>query len=307
MTDVFEEIVRLRAAGERGAVATVISTRGSTPGKETMRLLVREDGSFLGSVGGGCVEAEVVDVALEVLASETPRRVSFRLTESATGATGLLCGGEVEVFVEPITAPGVVLFGAGHISRDLCEIAVRAGFRVTVVDDRASFANAERFPGAASVVARASFEECFRALRVTPSTACVVLTRGHAMDLECTDFALHTPAGYVGLVGSRVKVRAILARLRDAGRLEGVDLSRFHSPIGLDLGGGTHGEIAVAIAAELVAHRRRSLDGLRSKRLAPEEMAVLARRGVRGAEGLDGPAARAEPVNEGPRAPLTPR
>jgi xanthine dehydrogenase accessory factor len=306
MTDVFEEIVRLRASGERGALATVISTRGSTPGKETMRLLVREDGTFVGSVGGGCVEAEVVDAALDVLETDTPRRIAFRLTEAATGASGLLCGGEIEVFLEPVTAPGVVLFGAGHISRDLCEVAVRAGFRVTVVDDRSSFANAERFPSACTVVARDTFEEAFRELRVTPSTACVVLTRGHSMDLECTDYALHTPASYVGLVGSQVKVRAVLSRLRDAGRLDGVDLSRFHAPIGLDLGGGTHGEIAVAVVAELIAHRRRSLEGLRTKRLTPEEMASIASRASRLSRTAD-VSPRADPVNEGPRAPLTPR
>jgi xanthine dehydrogenase accessory factor len=283
MMDVFEEIVRMRAAGERGALATVISTRGSTPGKETMRLLVRESGTFTGSVGGGCVEAEVVDAAREVIESEVPRRLVFRLTEAETGSSGLLCGGEVEVFVEPITLPGLVLFGAGHVSKDLCELAAVAGFRVTVVDDRATFANAERFPRAAEVVARDTFEECFRALRITPSTSCVVVTRGHSMDLECTEFALRSRASYVGLIGSKVKVRAILARLRDAGRLDGVDLARFFAPIGLDLGGDTHGEIAVAIVAELVARRRGRLEGLRAKRLPPSEMSAIAARRPRAA------------------------
>ena len=278
MLDIFDEIARMRARGERGALATVISTRGSTPGRETMRLLVRESGSFVGTVGGGCVEAEVVDEALEVLAEETPRRVTFRLTESATGSHGLLCGGELEVFIEPITAPSLVLFGAGHVSRDLCEIATRAGFRTTVVDDRDTFASVERFPGAARVVCRDSFARAFEDLAPGASTYCVVVTRGHSMDLECTDYALHTPAPYVGLIGSQVKVKAVLARLRDAGRLEGVDLGRLHAPIGLDLGGGTHGEIAVAVVAELIAHRRRHLDGLRTKRIPVEAMQKVALR-----------------------------
>ena len=276
--DIFEEIVRLRAAGERAALATVISTKGSTPGKETMRLLVKESGEFLGTVGGGCVEAEVVDAAREVLESEIPRRVAFRLTESETGATGLMCGGEIEVFIEPLAVPALVLFGAGHVSKDLCDVAALAGFRVTVLDDRSSFAKAERFPRARSVIARDSFEVCFKALKITPSTACVVVTRGHSFDLECTEHALRSPAGYVGLIGSKVKVRAILGRLRDAGRLEGVDLSRFHAPIGLDLGGGTHGEIAVAVVAELVAWRRRRLEGLRAKRIPAADMQALVSR-----------------------------
>jgi xanthine dehydrogenase accessory factor len=243
-----------------------------------MRLLVRESGSFLGTVGGGCVEAEVVDAALQVLEDETPRRVRYRLTESATGSSGLLCGGEIEVFIEPITMPALVLFGAGHVSRDLCEVASRAGFGVTVVDDRPSFASAERFPAARSVLARATFEACFAELRVRKSTYCVVVTRGHAMDLECTDWALHTEAPYVGLIGSQVKVKAVLARLRDSGRLVGVDLGRLHAPIGLDLGGETHGEIAVAVVAELIACRRGRLEGLRSKGLGAEALHAVADR-----------------------------
>lgn len=272
MDDVFEAIVRLRSRGERGALATVISTRGSTPGKETMRLLVASSGRTTGTVGGGCVEADVVDAALEVIEEEVPRRVTFRLTESETGQSGLMCGGEIEVFIEPITLPSLVLFGAGHISRDLAEVAGRAGFRVTVVDDREAFANVERFPTAKRVIARDDFPACFEELQVTGSTYCVVVTRGHAMDLECTEFALRTSAPYVGLIGSKVKVRAILGRLSRSGRLDDVDLGRLHAPIGIDLGGGTHGEIAVAIVAELIAHRRRSLAGLRTKRLAAEEM-----------------------------------
>ena len=268
----------MRAAGEPAALATVIGTRGSTPGKETMRVLVRADGSFLGTVGGGCVEADVVDAALEVLASDLPKRMTFRLTENATGEHGLMCGGELEVFIEPLTAPQVVLFGAGHISKDLCTIATRAGFRVTVVDDRAAFANTERFPEAVRVVAADTFAACFEALSIPPSAYCVVVTRGHAMDLECTDYALHTPARYVGLIGSRVKVRNIVRRLAGTGRLDGVELERLHAPIGIDLGGGTHGEIAVSIVAELIAQRRAHLEGLRTKRISAQEMRAVAGR-----------------------------
>jgi xanthine dehydrogenase accessory factor len=280
MIDVFQEIAEMRARGERGALATVVSTTGSTPGKETMRLLVRESGSVSGSVGGGCVEADVVAAAREVMDDERPRRLVFRLTEEATGQTGLLCGGEIEVFVEPITAPHVVLFGAGHVSRSLCSIAADAGFRVTVADDRSSFVTPERFPLAHRLVCGESFDEVFRELRVPSTAACVVVTRGHAMDQACLDFALHTPAAYVGLIGSKVKVRGILARLRDAGRLDGVDLSRLYAPIGVDIGSATHGEIAVSIVAELIAHRRRRLEGLSLMRVPRADMEkIAARRG----------------------------
>ncbi|MFM8980730.1 MAG: XdhC family protein [Planctomycetia bacterium] len=276
--DIFDAVARLRAHGGRGVLATVVGTRGSTPGREAMRLLLHEDGTFLGSVGGGCVEAEVVAEAQQVLAHDRPRRRTFRLTERETGDEGLACGGELDVFFEPVTAPALVLFGAGHVSRDLAEMAARAGFRVTVVDDREAFANAERFPSAARIVARESFEQAFDGLQVTSATSCVVVTRGHAMDLACLDYALHTPAPYVGLIGSQRKIGAILARLGSEGRLAGVDLARLHAPIGLDVGAVTHGEIAVAVVAELVAFRRRVLGGLRAKRIAPDVLARLASR-----------------------------
>lgn len=280
--DIFDAVARLRAHGGRGVLATVVGTRGSTPGREAMRLLLHEDGTFLGSVGGGCVEAEVVAEAHAVLAHDRPRRRTFRLTERETGDEGLACGGELDVFFEPVTAPALVLFGAGHVSRDLAEIAARAGFRVTVVDDREQFANAGRFPSAARIVARESFQQAFADLQVTPATCCVVVTRGHAMDLACLDYALHTPAPYVGLIGSQRKIGAILARLGGEGRLAGVDLARLHAPIGLDVGAVTHGEIAVAVAAELVAFRRHVLGGLRAKRLDPALLERLAARGTPG-------------------------
>lgn len=278
MIDIFEEIAEMRARGERGALCTVVSTTGSTPGKETMRLLVRESGSFSGSVGGGCVEADVVAAAREVIETETPRKLEFRLTEEATGSTGLLCGGLLEVFIEPISAPHLLLYGAGHVSRSVCAMAADAGFRVTVVDDRAAFPTEERFPAAHRLVVKPTFEDIFRDLVVPAGAFCVVVTRGHSMDQACLDHALHTKAGYVGLIGSKVKVRGILARLRDDGRLQGVDLTRLHAPIGLDLGGATHGEIAVSIVSELIAVRRHRAERHAPMRLAPEEVARIVAR-----------------------------
>ena len=132
--DIFEEIVRLRAEGIPAALATIVGTRGSTPGRATMRLLVLADGTFLGTVGGGCLEAEVYDAALQVLADEKPQSLQFRLTEKDSPDSGLMCGGEVTIFVEPITTPVLWIFGGGHVSKAR-QVAAHER-RTTVVDDR---------------------------------------------------------------------------------------------------------------------------------------------------------------------------
>ena len=175
--DIFEEVVRLRREGIPAALATIVGTRGSTPGRTTMRLLVLADGTFLGTVGGGCLEAEVYDTALLVLADDQPRSLTFRLTEQDSPDSGLMCGGEVTIFVEPITTPALWIFGGGHVSKALCQVAALAGFRTTVVDDRAGFSNAERFPEAGATVTQA-FPEAVAAMpasrRCFHSSACLV-------------------------------------------------------------------------------------------------------------------------------------
>src|SRR5918993_2955290 len=135
--DLFEEIVRLRAQGRKCALATIVQVRGSIPSYETAKLLVRDDGSILGTVGGGCVEAEVWTAAREVMDTGEPRQLHFALNQDAAYDNGLICGGQLDVFIEPVEPqPATVIFGAGHISKSLAQVASLAGFRTTVVDDR---------------------------------------------------------------------------------------------------------------------------------------------------------------------------
>src|SRR5215471_19482354 len=150
--DLFEEIVRMRKAGQRGALATIVHTNGSIPSFESSRMLVREDGSIAGTIGGGCVEADVWAAAKEVLARETPRKMVFHLNNEASYDNGLICGGTLEIFVEPILPqPVAYVFGGGHVSMAMAKVASAAGFGVGVVDDREAFANRERFPMAQEV------------------------------------------------------------------------------------------------------------------------------------------------------------
>src|SRR3954453_10010832 len=150
--DVFEELVRLRRLGQKCAVATIVEVRGSIPSYETAKILVREDGSMIGTIGGGCVEAEVWNAAREVIETEKPKHLTFNLGQDAAYDSGLICGGQLDVFVEVVVPqPQAFIFGAGHISKSLSKVATIAGFSTVVVDNRESFANRERFPEAETI------------------------------------------------------------------------------------------------------------------------------------------------------------
>lgn len=254
MADLFDLIADLRRRGEPAALATIVKVKGSSPGKESMKMLVRADGTFTGSVGGGCMEAEVYAAAREVMATERPVLLDFTLTEEHMGEGGLLCGGRVEVFVEPVTVPVLVLCGGGHVSLAVAKIADMAGFRVVVVDDRESFSNAERFPMAAECVV-GEWAEALESIDAGENTYVVIVTRGHRMDGACLGWALGTDARYVGMIGSSRKIRAIYDDLREQG-IDEAELERVNAPIGIDIGALTSEEIAVAIVAEMIAVRR---------------------------------------------------
>src|SRR5438128_10105280 len=152
--DIYEEIVKLRHEGRRGAVATIVNVRGSIPSFETAKMLVRDDGSIVGTIGGGCVEAEVWQAAREVMESEKPRTVTFNLNQNPKYDTGLVCGGTLDIFIEPVLPPALLyIFGAGHVSVNVYQVAKHAGFDVTVVDVRDAYVNRERLPVARVVVA----------------------------------------------------------------------------------------------------------------------------------------------------------
>src|SRR3974390_1379248 len=162
--DVYEELVRLRNLGQKCAIATIVDVRGSIPSYESAKLLVREDGSMIGTIGGGCVEAEVWNAAREVIETEKPRRLAFNLGQDAAYDHGLICGGQLGVFVDPVLpVPYAYIFGAGHISKSLSKVANLAGFASVVIDNRESFANRERFPEADEVHA-AAYEDGFPSL-----------------------------------------------------------------------------------------------------------------------------------------------
>jgi xanthine dehydrogenase accessory factor len=258
--DIYEQIVELRRAGRRGAVATIVNVRGSIPSFRTAKMLVRDDGSIFGTIGGGCVEADVWQAAREVMESEKPRTLTFDLNQDPKYDTGLVCGGTLEVFVEPILPPALLyIFGAGHVAVHLCQAAANAGFDVIVADDRTSYATKERFP-AARETHGLDFDEATKKFDPNESDYIVIVTRGHRDDMRVLRWAVQTSARYVGMIGSKRKVIEIFKTLQQEGIPEHL-FDRVHAPIGLDIGAITPEEIAVAITAELIAVRRQAKVG----------------------------------------------
>ena len=253
--DVYEELVRLRRLGHKCALATIVQARGSIPSYESAKLLVREDGSMIGTIGGGCVEAEVWNAAREVMETEQPKHLSFNLGQDAAYDNGLICGGQLDVFVEPVLpVPGAFIFGAGHISKSISKIANLAGFSTTIIDNREAFANRERFPEAGEIYAE-EYEEVFAKLPVNETSYVVIVTRGHRDDMRVLRWAVSTNARYIAMIGSKRKVISVIKELEKEG-IPAHSFERVFAPMGLDIGAVSPEEIAVSVVAEMIAVRR---------------------------------------------------
>jgi xanthine dehydrogenase accessory factor len=261
--DIYEEVVRLRRLGQKCALATIVQVNGSIPSYESAKLLVREDGSMLGTIGGGCVEAEVWNVARDVMQSERPRHMNFSLGQDAAYDNGLICGGQLSVFVEPVVPqPRVYVFGAGHISKSISKIANMAGFASVIVDNREAFANRDRFPEADEIFAE-EYEEVFPKLPIRDTSYVVIVTRGHRDDMRVMRWAVRTNAKYIAMIGSKRKVIGVVKELEKEG-IPREAFERTFAPMGLDIGAITPEEIAVSIVAEMIAMRRTPETGWRS-------------------------------------------
>ena len=303
--------------GRSGALATVARVRGSTPVPAGTKMLVGAEARLIGSVGGGCVEAEVIGAALEAQRRGSPTLLTHHLNADLAGDLGLSCGGTVDIFVEPLLAdesyvrvlesaataesglvrtatewsrtgpiktfeqlgagarsgaaatltrdgrfveerlllaPRVFVFGAGHVGAAIARAAAAAGFRVVVIDDRAEYADPARFPETVGVVA-ADVDEALARVSLTAADAVVIATRGHRNDALILERVATSPAGYVGLLGSRRKKIVVTKGLKAAG-VPAKSLQRVRVPVGLAIGAVTPEEIAVSVVAELIAWRR---------------------------------------------------
>jgi xanthine dehydrogenase accessory factor len=252
MLEVFAALAEVLRAGGRAALVTIVRASGSTPQRVGAKLLVRDDGTTVGTIGGGCYENDAVLKARAAIEGGRPQLLRYDLNDDVAEESGLICGGQMDVFIEPITPPpDLLVVGAGHVGQHVARLAATVGFQVTVVDDREKFANRAHFPAPISVVVH-DIPEWLASAALRPDASVVIVTRGHRHDLDALRHLAPRELRYLGLIGSRAKVARIFERLAAEGLPAG-RLARVHSPIGLDIGAVSPEEIAVSIVAELIA------------------------------------------------------
>src|SRR4051794_37120889 len=250
--EVFAAVTAALERGEPAALVTIVSTTGSTPQRIGAKMLVFADGRTIGTIGGGCYENDAFGKAREAIRTRRPQLVHYELDDDFAQETGLICGGQMEVYIEPIEpSPELYIVGAGHVGFHLARVAHEVGFAVHVVDDREKFANADRFPTAAEIVVD-DIPSWLASAAIPPHAYAVIVTRGHTNDLEALRALAPREMRYLGLTGSRAKVARIYEELAK-GDMSEEALARVHAPIGLDIGAVTPQEIAISILAELIA------------------------------------------------------
>jgi xanthine dehydrogenase accessory factor len=270
-SEIYRRMSELAEEGTAFVVATIVESAGSTPRKTGSKMLVLADGSTEGTVGGGKIELRVTEDAVEALKRGTSRMVQYELRPEGEHALGMVCGGETKVFLEVHTPQHKLLvIGAGHIGQKLTPMAKLADFHVTVLDSRPEFADAARLPQADQVVVGHPGQTS-ELVSIDERTHVVIVTHGHLHDKEALRSVAETPAVYVGMIGSRRKVGLVISELREEG-VSAEALARVRSPIGLDLGGHTPGEISLSILSEIIALRHGRLEAPRALTIASQAM-----------------------------------
>jgi xanthine dehydrogenase accessory factor len=258
--EVFTAVANALDRGEPAALVTIVSTTGSTPQRVGAKMLVFGDGRTVGTIGGGCYENDAFWKAREAITNRRPQLVRYELDDDFAQESGLICGGQMEVYIEPIEpSPELYVIGAGHVGYHLARLAHEVGFKINVVDDREKFANRERFPDAHAVITE-DIPTWIERTTLPSHAYVVVVTRGHNNDLDALRALAPRDLRYLGLIGSRAKI----ARIYDALIEEAMPaeyLTRVHAPIGLDIGAVTPQEIAVSILGELIAVKHGKIKG----------------------------------------------
>lgn len=254
-TVVYTALLEAQKAGEPVALATVVSVQGSVPRHTGSKMLVRADGSITGTVGGGAMEAQVIKAALDAMADGQTRMPSYTLNNLEDGDPGI-CGGTVQVFIEPLgLKPTLLVIGGGHVGKALAELGKWSGYRVLLSDDRPEFCNADYLPGLDGYIV-CKPGEVTEHVSINPQTYIACVTRGLSVDVNLIPALLATDAPYIGLIGSRRRWALTVEALKTQTGLSAAKLARIYAPIGLELEAETPEEIAISILAEITMIRR---------------------------------------------------
>jgi xanthine dehydrogenase accessory factor len=268
MDSIYQYVAKLEQEGRVFAICTVIDAQGSSPGRTSFKMVVLPDGTQHGTVGGGKLELTVLGAARDAIAEGKSRVVTFDLSQNDKDSLGMLCGGQVTLYIEYVgSRPLLYIYGAGHIGRFLATFASCVGFEVTVLDDRPEFATPGRIPEAHHFLT-GDFVELVQTTTYGPQGYHVILTDRHVSDERVLKALLERKldSRYIGMIGSRSKTLEVFRRLEAAG-VGREDLARVFAPVGIDHGGQTAEEIALAICAELVAtrHDRTLADSMKNR------------------------------------------
>ncbi len=252
---VYEALLTAKEQDEQVALATVVNVQGSVPRHAGSKMLVRQDGSIVGTVGGGAMEALVVKEALAAIQDGQTRMPSYRLNDLANGDPGI-CGGTVQVFIEPVgAAPTLLVIGGGHVGKALAELGLWTGWRVILSDDRPAYCNPDYVAGLAEyVVCKPS--QIVEQVKINSQTYIAAVTRGLPVDIDLIPALMASEAAYIGLIGSRRRWALTMKALREERGLTDANFQRIYAPIGLELNAETPQEIAISIMAQVTMVRR---------------------------------------------------
>jgi xanthine dehydrogenase accessory factor len=252
---VYEALLTVQEQGEVSALATVVNVQGSVPRHEGSKMLVRKDGSIVGTVGGGAMEALVVKEALAAMQDGKTRMSSYALNDFAAGDPGI-CGGTVQVFIEPVgTTPTLLVIGGGHVGKALAEVGKWSGYRVVLSDDREAYCNPQYVAGLDGyIICKPS--QITERMEITPQTYIAAVTRGLPIDQDLIPVLLQSRAAYIGLIGSQRRWALTVKTLKEERGITDEQLERIYAPIGLELQAETPQEIAISIMAQIIMVRR---------------------------------------------------
>lgn len=250
--NIFEEAGKLQDQCQTFALATIISSKGSTP-RNTAKMIVREDGATTGTIGGGLAEAYTITEALSAIRENRSKVVEYTLNSDAAGGIQMSCGGSISIFIEVIfNKPRILMIGAGHVGLAISKLIDFLDYRLAIVDDREEYANAGRYPKAVEISWNQDISIAVESLPIDGNTYIIIATKDS--DLKALKKVIYSCAAYIGMIGSKRKVALVLEQLRSEG-IEEERLKVIHAPIGLDIGSETPEEIAVSILAEILVVR----------------------------------------------------